>query len=79
LAGPPIEQIAIERITLPEPGVIRVEVINDGPETVTIPQVLVDEAYWSFTAEPSTTIPLWGGRSSLFPIPGSSKKRMKSS
>jgi len=52
-----VEQLAIQRITLPEPGVIRVEVVNDGPQAVTIPQVLVDDAYWAFTAEPSNTIP----------------------
>ena len=34
LAGPPVEQIAIERIVLPEPGVIEVNVVNDGPQTV---------------------------------------------
>ena len=60
LAGPPVEQVTIQRIRLPEPGVIEVTVVNDGPESVTIPQVLVDEAYWNFTAEPSTTIPRFG-------------------
>jgi hypothetical protein len=57
LAGPPIEHLTIQRITLPEEGVIQVEVINDGPQEVTIPQVLVDDAYWYYTAEPSNTIP----------------------
>lgn len=60
LAGPPVEKITIQRVTLPQPGVIRVEVINDGPQTVTIPQVLVDDAYFRFTAEPSNTIPRLG-------------------
>ncbi|HEX2908345.1 MAG TPA: hypothetical protein VHO69_15845 [Phototrophicaceae bacterium] len=60
LAGPPVEQVMIQRITLPEPGVIQVEVVNDGPQAVTIPQVLVDDAYFYFTAEPSTTIPRLG-------------------
>jgi zinc transporter ZupT len=60
LAGPPVEKITFQRVTLPQPGVIRVEVINDGPQEVTIPQVLVDEAYFMFTAEPSTTIPRFG-------------------
>lgn len=60
LAGPPVEQFTIERVTLPEPGVIRVQVVNDGPETVTIPQVLVDDAYFYFTAEPSNVIPRLG-------------------
>lgn len=60
LAGPPVEQIAIERITLPEAGIIKVEVVNDGPETLTIPQVQVDDAYYMFEAQPSTTIPRLG-------------------
>jgi zinc transporter ZupT len=69
LAGPPVEQITIERITLPEPGVIQVEVVNDGPQTVTIPQVLVDEAYWAFTAEPSNIIPRLGRATFTIPYP----------
>ncbi len=60
LAGPPVEQITIQRVTLPEPGVIRLEVINDGPQSVTVPQVIVDDAYFIFKAEPSTTIPRLG-------------------
>lgn len=67
LAGPPVEQVTIQRILLPEPGVIQVEVINDGPQAVTIPQVLVDDAYWDFTAEPSNTIPRLG--TAIFTIP----------
>ena len=60
LAGPPVEQIAVQRVTLPEPGIIQVEVVNDGPQEVTIPQVLVDDAYFLFDAKPSTTIPRLG-------------------
>jgi len=60
LSGPPVEQVTIQRITLPQKGQIVVEVVNDGPQTVTIPQVTVDEAYWQFEAEPSTTIPRFG-------------------
>lgn len=69
LEGPPVEQITIQRITLPEPGVIQVEVINDGPEAVTIPQVLIDDAYYYFTAEPSTTIPRLGRATFTIPYP----------
>jgi zinc transporter ZupT len=69
LAGPPIEHVSIERITLPEPGIIRVDVINDGPQDVTIPQVLVDDAYFYFTAEPSTTIPRLGRATYTIPYP----------
>jgi len=60
LAGPPVEQLSIQRITLPEPGMIQVEVVNDGPQEVTIPQVQVDDAYFMFEANPSTTIPRLG-------------------
>jgi hypothetical protein len=57
MTGPPLEQVTIQRVTLPDPGLIFVEVVNDGPQEVTIAQVLVDEAYWEFYAEPSMTIP----------------------
>ena len=69
LAGPPVEQIVIQRITLPEPGMIQVTVVNDGPQAVTVPQVLVDDAYWSFTAEPSNTIPRLGRATFTIPYP----------
>lgn len=69
LAGPPVEQITVQRITLPEPGVIQIEVINDGPQTVTIPQVLVDDAYWAFEAQPSNTIPRLGRATFTVPYP----------
>ena len=69
LAGPPVEQVTIQRITLPEPGIIRVEVVNDGPQPVTIPQVLVDDAYWAFTAEPSNTIARLGQATFTIPYP----------
>jgi ZIP family zinc transporter len=60
LAGPPVEHVSIQQITLPEPGIIRVQFINDGPQDVTVPQVLVDDAYFYFEASPSTTIPRLG-------------------
>ena len=69
LAGPPVEQVTIQRITLPEPGMIKVEVVNDGPQTVTIPQVLVDDAYWQFSAEPSNTIERLGQATFTIPYP----------
>ena len=69
LAGPPVEDALIQRITLPEPGVIEVEVVNDGPQTITIPQVLVDDAFFAFTADPSTTIPRLGRATFTIPYP----------
>ncbi|RMF87220.1 MAG: metal transporter [Nitrospinota bacterium] len=69
LAGPPVERLNISRITLPQPGMIRVEVVNEGPETVTIAQVTVDEAYWAFQAEPGTTVPRLGRTVLTIPYP----------
>jgi zinc transporter, ZIP family len=69
LAGPPVESLKIERITLPAPNVIRIEVVNDGPQTVTIPQVLIDDAYWQFSASPSTTISRLGRATYTVPYP----------
>jgi zinc transporter ZupT len=69
LAGPPLEQLTIQRITLPEPGIIKVEVVNDGPQAVTIPQMLVDEAFWEFTIEPSSTISRLGRAVITIPYP----------
>jgi zinc transporter ZupT len=56
LSGPPVEQVKVQRISLPRPGLIQVEMINDGPQAVTIAQVAVDGAYWTFKAEPSNTL-----------------------
>lgn len=69
LSGPPVEQVSIQRVVLPEPNQIVLEVVNDGPMEVTIPQVIVDEAYWHFTAEPSTTIPRFGQATFTIPYP----------
>src|SRR5262245_13068874 len=48
---PPVEELTVERITLPEPGQMRVRVVNGGPEPVTIAQVLVDDAAWAHTID----------------------------
>ncbi|MFN2586843.1 MAG: ZIP family metal transporter [Actinomycetota bacterium] len=50
---PPVEEVAIERTVLNE-GEIRLDLRNDGPDPVTISQVLVDDAYWSFDVGDST-------------------------
>lgn len=69
LAGPPVEQVKVQRVTLPEPGVIKVEIVNDGPQPVTIAQVIVDDAYWQFTAAPSNLIPRFGKATFTIPYP----------
>jgi ZIP family zinc transporter len=68
-AIPPIEELTIERITLPEPGVIRLTVINGGPDPVTIAQVAVDDAFWQFTMVPNQTVPRLGRATITIPYP----------
>ena len=58
----PIENIFIQRVVF-FPEHISLEVFNDGPEPVTIAQVLVNDAYWQFAMDPSTTLePLEKGK-----------------
>jgi zinc transporter, ZIP family len=52
-AVPPVEAVAFERTTF-EPGLIRLQVRNDGPDSVTVSQVLVNGAYRDFTITSST-------------------------
>lgn len=52
---PPVEELTFDRVTL-APNMIRVEVVNGGPDPVTIAQVMVDEAYWQFSIEPAATV-----------------------
>jgi zinc transporter, ZIP family len=47
---PPVEAIAVERTEF-DPGEITLEVRNDGPDPVTVAQVLVNDAYWNFDME----------------------------
>ena len=54
--APPIEELNVQRVTLPKPGEIKVQVVNDGPDDITIAQVQVDGAYWSFSQEPAGTL-----------------------
>lgn len=55
-AVPPIEELTIQRIELPAPHRIRLHVVNGGQDPVTIHQVAVDDAIWSYSIEPSPTI-----------------------
>lgn len=50
---PPVERLTISRATLATDG-IRLSVMNDGPDPVTIAQVVVDDAFWAFTSDRAT-------------------------
>jgi ZIP family zinc transporter len=49
--APPVEELSITRAKLTtDPRGVELSVRNGGPEPVTIAQVLVDDAYWSYTS-----------------------------
>ncbi|MQA92965.1 MAG: metal transporter, partial [Gemmatimonas sp.] len=51
-SAPPVEELTVERAILDENG-ISVRVRADGSEPVTIAQVQVDDAFWSFAQRPT--------------------------
>ena len=55
-AFPPIEELTFERIAFPEAGLIRVHMVNGGPEPVRVAQVIVDDAYWEHTVSPDRLV-----------------------
>ena len=55
-AFPPLEDLSFQRVRFPAPGQIEVEVVNGGPDPVTVAQVLVDDAYWQFAITPDDTL-----------------------
>jgi ZIP family zinc transporter len=65
---PPVERLAIERARL-HPGQIVLPVLNDGPDPVTIAQVIVDDAYWAFNASNGTTLGHLGRTTLTIPYP----------
>ena len=68
-AFPPLEELTIQRIALPEPGVLRVHVVNGGPEPVTVAQVFVDDASWQHTMDGERTIGRLESRVITIPYP----------
>ena len=65
---PPVEELVFQRVEFGPDGIVAT-VLNDGPDPVTIAQVQVDEAYWSFTAEPGTTLAHLGRTTLTIPYP----------
>jgi zinc transporter, ZIP family len=53
---PAVEKLTVGRVAL-HPGSIEAVVTNGGPSSVTVAQVLVDDAYWAHTIQPSKVIP----------------------
>jgi zinc transporter ZupT len=65
---PPVEDLIFERIRVTSSG-FEATVVNNGPDPVTIAQVLVDEAYWNFSIDPVNTIPRLGRATVSIPYP----------
>ncbi|MBI2112145.1 ZIP family metal transporter [Candidatus Woesearchaeota archaeon] len=62
----PIENIFIEKVIF-SPEHIILDIFNDGPEPVTIAQVLINDAYWQFEMSPSKNLePLESGKIELY-------------
>lgn len=54
---PPIESLSFDRVVLrADPKEIVLTVVNGGPDTVTVAQVIVDDAFWPFSIEPGSRI-----------------------
>ena len=66
---PPVEELTVERIRLPEYGVMEVRVVNGGPEPVTVAQVMVDDANWVHRLDGSRTIDRLESRTITIPYP----------
>ena len=65
---PPAERLSFQRVTL-EPGFIVAGMFNDGPDPVTVAQVQVDDAFWTFTADGDLTLPHLGRTTLRIPYP----------
>jgi len=66
---PPVEQLTVERIRLPAQGEMEVQVVNGGPEPVTVAQVMVDDANWVHRLDGSRTIQRLERRTITIPYP----------
>jgi ZIP family zinc transporter len=64
---PPIEDLSVQRVTLPTENEFVLSVRNGGPEPVTLSQVVVNDAIWDFEAQPSNTIPRLGSATVKIP------------
>ena len=65
---PPVERLTFQRVTL-APGTITATVLNDGPDPVTIAQVAVDDAFWTFSASSGQRLPHLGRTTLTVPYP----------
>ena len=67
-AYPPVERLTFQRVALDDRG-IHVSLLNDGPDPVTIAQVIVDDAFWTFQAAGPTALGHLGRTTLTIPYP----------
>ena len=67
-AAPPVESLAIRQVLLKPEGFV-ISIFNEGPDPVAIAQVIVDDAYWQFTAEPGLEVKPLGSATLRVPYP----------
>lgn len=65
---PPVERLTFQRVTL-EPGFIVVTLLNDGPDPVTVAQVQVDDAFWTFSTDKGNVLGHLGRTTLRIPYP----------
>jgi zinc transporter ZupT len=65
---PPVEELTVDRVQL-TPGHIVMDLVNGGPEPVTVAQVMVDEAFWTHTMTPGRTVSRLGRARIEIPYP----------
>ena len=65
---PAVEELSFNRVQL-TPGHIIVDVVNGGPDPVTVAQVMVDEAYWAHTITPERKVDRLGRARIDIPYP----------
>jgi zinc transporter ZupT len=64
-----VEELTIDRITLPDEHTILVHVVNGGPAPVTLAQVLVDDASWTHSVDGDRTVGRLDSRDIRIPYP----------
>jgi len=69
VSAPPVEDLTVQRVLTTRPGEMEVHIANGGPSAVTVAQVAVDDAYWSFEIDPAATIPRLGTAVVRIPYP----------
>jgi zinc transporter ZupT len=67
-AAPPVESLSFRRVLLKPEGFV-ISLFNEGPDPVTIAQVLVDDAYWQFGVDPGPDVKPLGSARLTVPYP----------